>query len=40
MVHGKSMQTDLKIPQMLKLANKDFKTAIITMLTDIKDNIL
>lgn len=34
------MQTDLKIPQMLKLAKKDDKTAIITKLKDIKENIL
>lgn len=40
MTHRQSMQTDLKIPQMLKLANKDFKIVIITMLKDKEENIL
>lgn len=34
------METELEMTQMLKLADMDFKTAIITILEDIKENSL
>lgn len=34
------METELEMTQMLKLADMDFKVAIITLLKDIKENTL
>ena len=34
------MKTNLKATQILELANRKFKLAIITMLNDLKENIL
>ena len=34
------MKTNLKATQILELANRDFKLAIIIMLSDLKENTL